>query len=139
MTDLTSSSDSNNKQQLESHEIYINACKDVDPKVIDTITHLQQVAIKLLSSEGESYKHFDFTLNKQGIVCTFSHDSLVSRSRMSIATYKSFMLALPTEAINEKANHTIIMANSNDFIKGLSKLVAFYAEQKEEVGKLGQL
>eukprot|EP00826_Nyctotherus_ovalis_P057401 TRINITY_DN7842_c0_g2_i16.p2 TRINITY_DN7842_c0_g2~~TRINITY_DN7842_c0_g2_i16.p2 ORF type:complete len:132 (+),score=46.32 TRINITY_DN7842_c0_g2_i16:1017-1412(+) len=131
MTDLTSSSDSNNKQQLESHEIYINACKDVDPKVIDTITHLQQVAIKLLSSEGESYKHFDFTLNKQGIV--------LSRSRMSIATYKSFMLALPTEAINEKANHTIIMANSNDFIKGLSKLVAFYAEQKEEVGKLGQL
>lgn len=138
MTDLTSSSDSNNKQQLESHEIYINACKNVDPKVIDTITHLQQVAIRLFSNDTEGYKHFDFTLNKQGIVCTFSA-TLVSRSRMTIATYKSFMLAFPAEAINEKANHTIVMANNSDFIKALSTLVTFYAEQKEEVGKMEQL
>ena len=61
---------SNDILLCESHQIYIKSCQDATPKAIDKITYLQQVATKLLSNSTDGFKHFDFTLNKQGIVCT---------------------------------------------------------------------
>ena len=46
------------------------------------------------------------------------------------------MIAIPTEALNEKANLTIVIANNKNFFVGLESLLSFYLEQKQEISKL---
>jgi len=62
---------SNDIMLCESHQIYIRSCQNVKPDTLDTITHLLQTAVKLLSPNSSSFRYFDFALNKQGIECIF--------------------------------------------------------------------
>ncbi|MDR3548697.1 MAG: hypothetical protein P4M11_10620 [Candidatus Pacebacteria bacterium] len=128
---------SNDIMMCESQQIYIRACKDVTAKALDTVTHLLQSAAKLLSPSSTSFKYFDFALNRQGIdrISLSLRIILVSKSRMTVLSYKSLMVAIPTEALNEKANVAHVIANNKDFIVGMESLVSFYSDQKMAVTK----
>ena len=45
------------------------------------------------------------------------------------------MIAIPTEALNEKANLSIVIANNKDFIIGLEALINFFVEQQQAIIK----
>ena len=67
--DIGNPEGSNDIMLCESHQIYIKSCQTVKSKALDTITHLLQIASKLLSPNSDTFKHLEFSLNKQEIVC----------------------------------------------------------------------
>jgi len=74
-------------------------------------------------------------INKESNVFLGQIYRIVSKSRMTVLAYKSLMVAIPTEALNEKVNLPLVIANNKDFVIGLEALVNFYVEQQQIVTK----
>ena len=54
---------------------------------------------------------------------------------MTLLSYKSLMIAIPTEALNEKVNVAHVIANNKDYIVAMESLVNFYSELKLAANK----